>query len=132
MIKKIFSLVILQFILVGCSLGPSLNEQYYSITRPMTLETKAYYNKHGKGATISAAKNAVKSKLKDPYSAQFSNVRLLDFNDGKIVCGDVNAKNSFGGYTGSSTFIASPSEYLFYGGSRGRVGDFVISEACSK
>ncbi|MBP5790611.1 MAG: hypothetical protein J6W29_10330 [Neisseriaceae bacterium] len=40
----------------------------------------------------------VKSNLKDPSSAQFRN--QVEF------CGEVNAKNAFGGYTGFKKFIA--------------------------
>lgn len=48
--------------------------------------------------------DAVKAKLRDPNSAIFSNIR-----DGKLlyVCGEVNAKNGFGGYAGSKRFKAA-------------------------
>ncbi|MDC5446163.1 hypothetical protein ACT4Y9_18345 [Acinetobacter baumannii] len=39
----------------------------------------------------------VSEQLKDPESAEFRNV--------KGVCGEVNAKNSYGGYTGFKRFI---------------------------
>lgn len=42
--------------------------------------------------------SSVKSSLKDPDSAQFQNV--------KGYCGEVNAKNSYGGYTGFKRFIS--------------------------
>lgn len=46
---------------------------------------------------LDAAHTAVKGQLKDPGSAQFQNDRVLD--SGR-VCGEVNAKNAMGGYTG--------------------------------
>jgi hypothetical protein len=54
---------------------------------------------------------AVRPYLRDPQSAAFSG--LLSTNDRKIkgasaglvVCGHVNAKNGFGGYTGDKAFI---------------------------
>jgi hypothetical protein len=55
------------------------------------------------------------TQLKDPQSAQYRyrdiiNSKLLLASDfrlfGWFMCGTVNAKNSFGGYSGSSTFFA--------------------------
>jgi hypothetical protein len=45
---------------------------------------------------------ALKSRLKDPDSAKVSGVKISA--DGKTACGYVNAKNSYGGYTGDSAF----------------------------
>jgi hypothetical protein len=44
---------------------------------------------------------AVKAKLKDPVSAQFRDIKRLDNGN---YCGWVNAKNSYGGFTGFSVF----------------------------
>lgn len=52
---------------------------------------------------ISASKKAVIKDLKDPESAQFRNVRIKDHQ----VCGEVNAKNALGGYTGFERFSYS-------------------------
>ena len=52
------------------------------------------------------AKEAIASKLKDPGSAQFRNVKLKLYIDKPVVCGEVNAKNSYGGYVGFKRFIA--------------------------
>lgn len=49
----------------------------------------------------------VKALLKDPYSAQFSNVHRC--GDSPIFTGNVNAKNSFGAFTGDKTFYADAS-----------------------
>jgi len=55
--------------------------------------------------SIAAVKKYVLSVLKDPESARFYNVQA--FNDNTIVCGYVNAKNSYGGYTGKQVFLVS-------------------------
>lgn len=47
-------------------------------------------------------REAVIAKLKDPDSAQFRNTRPTA--DGLYLCGEVNAKNSMGGYTGFKRF----------------------------
>jgi hypothetical protein len=56
----------------------------------------------------SAIVNAVKEQLKDPDSAKFKWVKLADrINPKNFVdsyCGLVNAKNSYGGYTGFEPF----------------------------
>jgi len=54
-----------------------------------------------------AARKQVKSALKDPDSAQFQNIRGYTFSGpggGYVVCGQVNGRNSFGGYTGFQPF----------------------------
>lgn len=49
-----------------------------------------------------------KRRLKDPDSAKFDGVRVLSFKAmGKAVemtCGNLNAKNSYGGYVGTKPF----------------------------
>ncbi|TQI75338.1 hypothetical protein FHT98_3119 [Bosea sp. AK1] len=53
---------------------------------------------------------ALKTELKDPYSAVLSNVRTYKSGVHIFTCGMVNAKNSFGGYTGAVPFhVASMS-----------------------
>lgn len=57
---------------------------------------------------ISVAQSQVTSELIDPNSAQFR-----DMNDfGNYVCGEVNARNSFGGYTGFQPFYVKGDEVL--------------------
>lgn len=52
-----------------------------------------------------AATDAIKASLKDPYSAQFERMRAGQDKDGStLVCGYVNAKNSFGAYQGRRLF----------------------------
>lgn len=57
-------------------------------------------------------KTVVAAKMKDPDSAKFSGLRL----NGTVLCGEVNAKNSFGAYAGAdqfwatSTFVDTKSE----------------------
>lgn len=53
----------------------------------------------------SAAKEAVRQQLRDPESARFSGVYVHRGPSGAAVCGRVNAKNGFGGYTGDSDFF---------------------------
>ena len=50
---------------------------------------------------LAKAEEGILSQLKDPESAQFRNLLL---NGQNVVCGEVNARNSFGGYSGFSAF----------------------------
>lgn len=52
----------------------------------------------------SLAREMVTAALKDPASAQFRNQRGL--------CGEVNSKNSFGGYAGFQRFIAAGNDMV--------------------
>lgn len=72
----------------GLSGGPSMSETSDPLT-PVVQKT------------VDAATQRVKGILKDPDSAQFQNVLAR----GSVVCGQVNAKNSFGGYTGFDGFL---------------------------
>jgi hypothetical protein len=58
---------------------------------------------HHNSQMISKAEDVVKGRLKDPESADFRNVSVAQ--DGLTVCGEVNAKNSFGGYVGYRPFL---------------------------
>lgn len=64
-----------------------------------------------KKRTMTVGKEAVLESLKDPSSAQFKNVRTS--KDGWVLCGELNAKNSYGGYTGFKRFY-----FLAAGGTR--------------
>ena len=68
-------------------------------------------------ATISAVRREVTRRLKDPQSAIFGEFRSVTFvEDGEqriAVCGGVNAKNSFGGYTGEQIFLAEQQQNGF-------------------
>lgn len=51
------------------------------------------------------AQAMVRARLKDPESAEFSNVTVAQHGDTVATCGYVNAKNSFGGFTGKKSFL---------------------------
>jgi len=51
---------------------------------------------------IAVARVRVKARLKDPESAQFGEIVVRN----NVVCGTVNSKNPFGGYTGPELFYA--------------------------
>jgi len=66
------------------------------------------------------AKNMVIGQLKDPESARFGEIWALQGSNGeRAVCGYVNARNSYGGYTGEKMFTLSELRVIFEGDSLG-------------
>jgi len=61
------------------------------------------------------AKEAVTAALKDPDSAQFGEVVAVSNDGTPVVCGSVNAKNSFGGFTGEQSFVYVAGMVAFEG-----------------
>lgn len=112
-LKVIFSAIIAST-LSGCAIESSLLEKASAGTRIMALEANLYYQEYGETATIDAGKEAVKRLLREPESAEFSEVSLKDTEGGKLVCGYVNAKNGFGGFVGATPFAASQSSAEIY------------------
>ena len=80
-----------------------------NVARVYAYETGYYYEKNGADKTIAAAQQVVRGALKDPESATFRNLRLVYFGEGNVVCGEVNGKNSYGGYVGYKSFVAGIS-----------------------
>lgn len=58
---------------------------------------------------IERVKQQLITDMRDPSSAEFRNVRSFAMHDRNdvIVCGELNGKNAYGGYTGYQPFRAS-------------------------
>lgn len=84
-------------------------------------------------AWMEVGKDAVRAKLKDPKSAEFKDVYFFRGKDGvPMTCGQVNAKNGFGGYAGFKRFVsAGNAEMTFL---EGEVSDFYLvwNKFCAK
>ncbi len=86
-----------------------------------------------KASVIEDAKAAVREKLRDPDSAKFTNVTQRrapnvrgDLVD--VVCGEVNAKNGFGGYSGRIPFAYFPDGRRAYLGQGDEVLDMMAKD----
>jgi hypothetical protein len=83
-----------------------------------------------------ALKAKVLEVLKDPESARFKNVQVAA--DGQVLCGEVNAKNAFGGYVGFKPFVADAEGVVIspardkYTAATGRGGDFITFQLWEK
>lgn len=86
------------------------------------------------GTTIQQAKQAVKEVMVDPSSAQFKDLFVVNGDMGQIVCGSVNGRNGFGGYTGYQHFIAIGNGAVVFDPSDEdpRLGPSVWSQKCGR
>lgn len=84
---------------------------------------------------IARGQEAVKAKLKDPGSAEFRDVYFNRGKDGlPVTCGEVNSKNSFGGFSGHQKFVSAGKTELTYLEEQMAAGEFakVWSTLCVK
>lgn len=63
---------------------------------------------------VREAKGIAAAELKDPDSAKFRNLFVSKYEDELVLCGEMNAKNSFGAYTGYKPFMTAKSEATRY------------------
>jgi hypothetical protein len=87
----------LRWVVVLCCFAGSVSAEEVPPSVPVRLTPKQ----------VEAVKAGVRDGLKDPESARFGQMLAARHAvDGSVmVCGHVNAKNSYGGYTGSGYFI---------------------------
>lgn len=63
---------------------------------------------------IESSKSHIVTDFKDPYSAVFENIFIGRAKNGTpVVCGTVNAKNSYGAYTGRKRFYYMQSKKVY-------------------
>ena len=121
--RTISCVVAIAVVISGCAVSGSGNYvNPITNVRNISMSTVANYAQTVKSflatgtqeQAIETAKQTVANSLKDPSGAQFRNVRLVSYLDGKVICGEVNGKNSYGGYVGFSPFVASTTASDLY------------------
>jgi hypothetical protein len=65
---------------------------------------------------LASAQTAVKARLKDPGSAEFSSMTVYGQEPSFTVCGLVNAKNGFGGMAGPTPVVVLSGGTVYLGG----------------
>lgn len=81
--------------------------------RANTILINPDFDQNDKNKYIDIAREAVTRQLKDPVSAEFkewgiyATMNKLTNEKSITICGKVNARNSFGGYSGFETFIVT-------------------------
>ncbi|EKT4488947.1 MULTISPECIES: zinc-ribbon domain-containing protein [Shewanella] len=89
--------------------------------------------KYKEYAWIEKGKDAVLARLKDPKSAEFKDVYFFRGADNvPMTCGQVNSKNSFGGFVGFQHFVSGGSPDMTF--LQNEVDDFasVWNKFCTK
>ncbi len=81
---------------------------------------------------LDSAQAQVRSRLKDPASAQFADLRQGTTRPSgtPVVCGTVNAKNGFGGYTGPTRFIANAGAVALRQPAKAKAFDDLWNRSC--
>jgi hypothetical protein len=64
---------------------------------------------HGEPAAIERSLAKARDELRDPDSAKIRNQFVAKYKGKRILCGEINGKNTYGAYTGYTKFIAGPS-----------------------
>jgi hypothetical protein len=97
--RLLLTIVTVAIMVAGCAPQHSERQQYSPSRAP--IEPYALTDAHLQGIM-----DGVRQGLKDPYSAQFGRIGATQdtTNNTAYVCGEVNAKNSFGSYAGMSPF----------------------------
>lgn len=107
--SRLFAIAAMSIGLAGCAAGPPVNAVSSvppspppaEMVEPITLTP----------AQRKAVQTGLKTRLKDPDSARFGEFKAGRDGKGEItVCGYVNAKNSYGGYTGQKPFLGVLSQ----------------------
>ena len=94
------------FLILGCASQPA------EPSRPSVTWTKDAATSE----EIENAKATVINQLKDPESARFGEFWAMNGTNGRrTICGYVNAKNSFGGYTGRKMFTVNEDRVIMEG-----------------
>lgn len=99
---------------VAKSSTPAVNNSGSSIVPAVSQKKAVAATSHDRDSAIrlemmSTGKAAVKSRLKDPGSADFKDVRVQKRDDMWVTCGEVNSKNAYGGYVGFQKFVSAGS-----------------------
>jgi hypothetical protein len=102
--------VILMWLFVAGSIISQYNEEHKTPEERAASARQAERERNSAKLSPYIIELAVKRVLRDPDSAQFGemhfyNDRKLDGKQVTFACGSVNAKNGFGGYTGSEAFV---------------------------
>ena len=74
---------------------------------------------------------AVQARLRNPGSAQFQYGFIIGTGNNRTVCGIVNTKNDFGGYSGYAPFVYhEPSKSVVL--ARDNDGAFKVNQSCTQ
>ena len=108
--KKSLLLAVALLLMSGMSFSAELSKELYqsnlnviqALSRVHALQSKGI----SKNAVLKKAVDSLKNKMKDPDSVKIRELKIVKYQGGEIICGEFNAKNSYGAYVGYKRFIA--------------------------
>ena len=92
-------------VVLGLLSLPFLSYIISSGTSQTAVAAKADTSAKVNGSVLDDAHAAVQARLRNPGSAQFQYGFIIGTGNNRTVCGIVNAKNDFGGYSGYAPFV---------------------------
>lgn len=100
------------------------------VANPASAQTVLDNTQIGHEESYSRLITFLYDRLADPFSVV---MRRLVFYPNQVVCGELNAKNRFGGYLGFTNFIYDPNAVLparrFW--TEADEGAFLVSQRCN-
>ena len=102
--KTLLSSIALSLCLIGSVQAESLTETSQRSFVQMSYENEQFLQTGTEPELVQKSQTLVQQLMKDPSSAQFQNTRVVRSGSFTVVCGEYNAKNSYGAYTGFKPF----------------------------
>lgn len=96
-----------------CTPDKADNDPVGSAKAGATAKESPFADESTQMAWIGKSQEGIKSRLRDPDSAEFRDSRFYSGGPAPVICGEVNSKNGFGGYGGFQRFIASGEKLAF-------------------
>ena len=118
-------------VVLGLLSLPFLSYIISSWTSQTAAAAKADTSAKVNGSVLDDAHAAVQARLRNPGSAQFQYGFIIGTGNNRTVCGIVNAKNDFGGYSGYAPFVYhEPSKSVVL--ARDNDGAFKVNQSCTQ
>ena len=118
-------------VVLGLLSLPFLSYIISSWTSQTAAAAKADTSAKVNGSVLDDAHAAVQARLRNPGSAQFQQGFIIGTGNNRTVCGIVNAKNDFGGYSGYAPFVYhEPSKSVVL--ARDNDGAFKVNQSCAQ
>lgn len=88
-----------------------IREESTKMVDGFAVSVSEYLKRKSQKNAIEQAQKVIADSLRDPSSAQFRNVRMVPYKDGRVICGEVNGKNAYGGYVGFKPFVSGVTSF---------------------
>lgn len=126
---KLYGLLLAATI-ISCVVQQRANAQPPQFSAPPPYSGPAWLRYPSTQSDQARAENLVRATLKDPESASFKDFSRVSRGKGDDkICGQANAKNSYGGYVGYRQFYVDADGKVRFEGSE--VDTLLVKSVCS-